>query len=61
MKTKKESGYFDGYTDEDTGDIGAEISGRDVIRLNAPKVILSPDTPLLTKAQDLAGAINELC
>ena len=60
MKTKKESGYFDGYTDEDTGDIGAEVSGQDVIRLNAPKVILSPDTPLLTKAQDLAGAINEL-
>lgn len=39
---------------------GIEIKGKDVIRLNAPEVLLSPDTPLLTEAQDIAGAINEL-
>lgn len=60
MKSMKESGYVDGYTDESTGDIGIEIYGRDVVLLNAPEVRLSPDTPLLTKAQDVAGAINEL-
>ena len=60
MKSMKESGYVDGYTDENTGDIGIEIYGRDAVLLNAPEVRLSPDTPLLTKAQDVAGAINEL-
>lgn len=60
MKSMKESGYIDGYTDESTGNIGIEIYGRDAVLLNAPEVRLSPDTPLLTKAQDVAGAINEL-
>ena len=39
---------------------GIEIKGKDMIKLNAPFVYLSDDTPLLTTAQDLAGAINEL-
>lgn len=39
---------------------GVQIKGKDVILLNAPEVLLSPDTPLLTTAQDIAGAINEL-
>lgn len=39
---------------------GIEIKGKDMIKLNAPFVYLSDDTPLLTSAQDLAGAINEL-
>lgn len=39
---------------------GVQIKGKDVILLNAPEVLLSPDTPLLTEAQDVAGAINEL-
>ena len=39
---------------------GIEIKGKDMIKLNAPLVYLSDDTPLLTNAQDLAGAINEL-
>ncbi len=39
---------------------GVQIKGKDVILLNAPEVRLSPDTPLLTEAQDVAGAINEL-
>ncbi len=39
---------------------GIEIKGKDMVKLNAPFVYLSDDTPLLTTAQDLAGAINEL-
>ena len=57
MKTMEESGYVDGYTDESTGDIGVEIYGRDVIHLNGK---VTSKTPLLTAAQDFAGAINEL-
>lgn len=53
----EESGYVDGYTDENTGDIGVEIYGRDVIHLNGK---VTSKTPLLTAAQDFAGAINEL-
>ena len=41
-------------------DEGIEIKGKDIVKLNAPFVYLSDDTPLLTSAQDLAGAINEL-
>ena len=52
--------YVDLYKDEETGKVGTIIAGKDVVRLNAPEVLLSPDTPLLTNAQDLAGAINEL-
>ncbi len=33
---------------------------KDAIMLNAPEILPSPDTPLLTEAQDLVGAINEL-
>lgn len=39
---------------------GVGVKGKDVIMLDAPEVKLSPDTPLLTNAQDIAGAINEL-
>ena len=60
MKVKREAGYFDGYTDEDSGKVGSVVHGSDVILLDAPEVRLSPDTPLLTEAQDIAGAINEL-
>lgn len=45
---------------ETTTKEGVQIKGKDVILLNAPEVLLSPDTPLLTEAQDVAGAINEL-
>lgn len=52
--------YTEYYYNEETGEEGIEIAGKDVILLNAHEVLLSPDTPLLTEAQDLAGAINEL-
>lgn len=52
--------YVDFYMDEKTNKEGMEIAGKNVIRLDAPEVLLSPDTPLLTNAQDVAGAINEL-
>ena len=57
MKTMEESGYVDGYTDEESGETGVEIYGRDVIYLNGK---VTSKTPLLTAAQDFAGAINEL-
>lgn len=60
MNVKKEAGYFDGYTEEDSGKVGAKIHGKDIILLDAAEVRVSPDTPLLTNAQDVAGAINEL-
>lgn len=47
-------------TDEKKDEKGYAIQARDVIMLDAPKVYLSPSTPLNTMAQDLAGAINEL-
>lgn len=47
-------------TDEKKDEKGYAIQARDVIMLDAPKVYLSPNTPLNTMAQDLAGAINEL-
>lgn len=56
--------YIDLYTatDEETGEEteGMIVKGKDVVMLNAPEVLLSPETPLLTEAQDVAGAINEL-
>lgn len=56
--------YIDLYTatDEETGKEteGMIVKGKDVIVLDAPAVMLSPETPLLTEAQDVAGAINEL-
>lgn len=56
--------YIDLYTatDEETGEEteGMIVKGKDVVMLDAPEVLLSPETPLLTEAQDVAGAINEL-
>lgn len=52
--------FIDLYCDDTAEKEGIEIKGRDVILLDAPEVLLSPDTPLLTEAQDIAGAINEL-
>lgn len=52
--------YIDLYVDEKKDKEGITVTGKDVVQLNAPEVYLSPDTPLLTKAQDVAGAINEL-
>ena len=59
MAAKTEAGYIDGYVSDD-GKIGLEVHGEEAVKLNAPFVYLSDDTPLLTTAQDLAGAINEL-
>ena len=39
---------------------GQLIKGKDFIRLESPLVLPSKNTPLLTEAQDLVGAINEL-
>ena len=50
--------YIELYSKD--GKEGVNIKGQDVVLLDAPEVRLSPDTPLLTNAQDLAGAINEL-
>ena len=52
--------YIEVYADDETHKEGTLIKGKDVIQLEAPEVLLSPDTPLLTEAQDVAGAINEL-
>ena len=52
--------YIDLYKDDESGKVGTSIAGKDVVLLDAPEVLLSPDTPLLTNAQDVAGAINEL-
>lgn len=45
---------------DDKWKMGYAIQAKDVIMLDAPKVFLSPKTPLKTVAQDIAGAINEL-
>lgn len=50
--------YIELYSKD--GKEGVNIKGQDVILLDTPEVRLSPDTPLLTNAQDVAGAINEL-
>lgn len=50
--------YIDLYDENDKE--GMIVKGKDVVMLDAREVLLSPDTPLLTKAQDVAGAINEL-
>ena len=50
--------YIELYSKD--GKEGVNIKGQDVVILDAPEVRLSPDTPLLTNAQDVAGAINEL-
>lgn len=52
--------FIDLYVDSESKNEGIEIKGRNIVLLNAPEVLLSPDTPLLTEAQDIAGAINEL-
>lgn len=46
ISRKKEQGYV--------------VQGKDCIYLNAPKIYPSKDTPLLTEAPDIVGAINEL-
>jgi hypothetical protein len=56
---KEVAAELDGYINDDN-DIIARLKGKDGIKLDAPKVLLSDDTPLLTTAQDVAGAINEL-
>lgn len=48
------------YLDTENNKYGHAIKCRDVIMLDAPEILLSPNTPLLTDAQDIAGAINEL-
>lgn len=48
------------YYDKASGKQGISFESPGVIVLNAPEVLLSPETPLLTKSQDLAGAINEI-
>ncbi|MCH5192993.1 MAG: leucine-rich repeat protein [Oscillospiraceae bacterium] len=48
------------YIDDKEKKEGIAVTSKDVIQLDAPEVLLSPDTPLLTNAQDVAGAINEL-
>lgn len=53
-----DNNYIELYSADDKE--GVEIKGKDVIMLDAPEVRLSHDTPLLTNAQDVAGAINEL-
>lgn len=62
-------GYIDFYYDSESGEEGLVIVGGEgglvigsetYILLDAPKILFSPETPLLTKAQDLAGAINEI-
>lgn len=60
MDTKTASAYSQTTTSEATEKEGVLIKGRDVIVLDAPEILPSPNTPLLTEAQDLVGAINEL-
>ncbi len=52
------TGSIKPYEDDENAEYGVEITGRDAIKLNAEKVLVK--TPLLTNAQDVAGAINEL-
>ena len=54
MSTTTESATTEVTTKE-----GVEIKGKDVIKLTAPE-ILPPAGQLLTNAQDIVGAINEL-
>lgn len=54
MSTTTESATTEATTKE-----GVEIKGKDVIKLTAPE-ILPPAGQLLTNAQDIVGAINEL-
>lgn len=49
----------DGVVTE-TKEQGYMIQGKDCIYLNAPKIYPSKDTPLLTEAPDIVGAINEV-
>lgn len=48
-----------GNTSE-TEENGCIIQGEEMIYLNAPKIYPSKDTPLLTEAPDIVGAINEV-
>lgn len=50
----------DNGNSSETEEYGYMIQGKDCIYLNAPKIYPSKDTPLLTDAPDIVGAINEL-
>ena len=58
INSENETGNITTYEDDDNEEYGIEIKGKNVVKLNADKVLVK--TPLLTSAQDLAGAINEL-
>ena len=58
IDSENETGNIVTYEDDDNEEYGIEIKGKNVVKLNADKVLVK--TPLLTSAQDLAGAINEL-
>ena len=58
IDSENETGNIVTYEDDDNEEYGIEIKGKNVVKLNADKVLVK--TPLLTTAQDLAGAINEL-
>lgn len=52
--------YHSYNEDKKKYEMGYAIQARDVIMLDAPNVLPSPSTPLLTIAQDYVGAINEI-
>lgn len=58
IDSENETGNITTYEDDENEEYGIEIKGKNVVKLNADKVFVK--TPLLTSAQDLAGAINEL-
>lgn len=58
IDSENETGNITTYEDDDNKEYGIEIKGKNVVKLNADKVLVK--TQLLTTAQDLAGAINEL-
>lgn len=55
VKTTDDSGNT-----SETEENGCIIQGEEMIYLNAPKIYPSKDTPLLTEAPDIIGAINEV-
>lgn len=57
-ESKTLAAEIDGYIDQKTSAVTARLTGKDAIMLNAPAVYTPVE--LLTNAQDVAGAINEL-